>query len=341
MDHQIILSICIPTINRCYYLIDTIKDTIKQAKEAGLENLIEFCISDNNSTDNTKEELLGLQKIYPNIKFKLNFFSESQGFDKNCFQVINMQEGLFTLIKGDDDYFTQGGVKRLFELIDQNPDIDYFVADYNIINTKHQFLNKMHLLRDGIESLTVDFSNVLEARNYFNLCNRIEAFGSFISDTFLKTEAFRNIQVDPLFYGTQYIHEYFFWKYLLSGHKLLYTSTPIMDATGGNNSNYGGGVSRNALDIKSFAFIGNYFFGASSLNEDFINVVNKMYKDYRFIPIDQRKAFKLQLYPALLESKHPLAKNILRSSKTRYLIMYAILSLFPQKIVNYIRKILK
>ena len=59
------ISICIPTYNRCFFLIDTLHDLFKQAIDLGVESQIEVCISNNASTDNTKEEL---EKLYENLR---------------------------------------------------------------------------------------------------------------------------------------------------------------------------------------------------------------------------------------------------------------------------------
>lgn len=50
-----LISFCIPTYNRCHYLILALNDLLQQAINLNVENSIEICISDNGSTDNTKK----------------------------------------------------------------------------------------------------------------------------------------------------------------------------------------------------------------------------------------------------------------------------------------------
>lgn len=340
-----ILSICIPTYNRCFFLIDSLRDLFQQAIKLGVENEIEICVSDNASTDNTKDELEKLCSDFPQFRILVNRNETNIGVDRNFVKVLSMPSGKYSILKGDDDYFRPGGLKYLFDMLEENPSIDFFISDVDIVNTKREFVRHVNYLREK-EQLVVLFSNEIEARNYFALCENILALGSFVSGAVFKTEAIKGVDIDPQFIGTYYVHQYYFWKYLLAGHKLMYRSQSYIQAVVGSNNEWAKGIARNdiarnAIDLNAFGFIADYFFINSSLRQDFKNVVNRMYKDYSYIPIDQRKDFEKKMYPALVKSNHPLAKQIKRSASTFYLLSRVLFSILPTAIVSKIISILK
>lgn len=335
-----LLSICIPTYNRCFFLIDTLRDLLHQAINLGVENEIEICVSDNASTDSTRDELKKLCSDFPQFRILVNQNKNNVGADRNFMKVLSMPSGKYSILKGDDDYFRPGGLKYLLDMLDENPLIDFFISEVDIVNTKREFVQHVNYLREK-KQLTVLFSNEIEARNYFTLCESILPLGSFISGVVFKTEAVKDVDMDPQFIGTCYAFEYYFWKYLLAGHKLMYRSQSYIQAVVGTNNDWGNGVARDALDINAFSFIADYFFENSSLKQDFKNVVNRMYKDYSYIPIDQRKDFNKKLYPALVKSNHPLTKQIKRRASTFYLLSCVLFSLFPTAIVSKIVSIFK
>ena len=331
------LSICIPTYNRCYYLINALEETISQAEGDGILNLIEFCISDNCSTDNTKEELLKLKIRCNNATIKLNFNSENVGPDRNFIIAMNMASGEYSILKGDDDYFKRGSLKYLLSLFEKYPDIGIFLSDVDMIDTNRNYIGTVQYLREKYDSLIVDFSSETEVRSYFSLCNSIHALCSFISGVVYKSEIIA-VEFDECFIGTSYAFEFYFWKYLSSGNKLMYFNHKFMDATVGTVNVWSSGIARNALDIHAFAFIADYFYNKSTLNQDMKNVVNRMYSDYCYIPFNERCAFKNKLLPALEESNHPLKLSIRRRVSICYQLLFLLLTLLPKNTKQYLQR---
>jgi abequosyltransferase len=326
--NDIVLSICVPTYNRCFYLIDCLRDLINQAIEINAEKEIEICISNNASTDNTKSEIDKLVSEFPNIRFVINHNKTNIGADRNFQKVLGMQSGKYTILKGDDDYFAPGGLKFLLNEFKTNTNVDFFINDVDVVDLNREMIIHLSYLR-GTNELIVNFKNELEARNYLTLCNNIHALGSFISGCAVKTEAFRCGPIDGSFMGTCYSFMYYFWKYLWEGHLLKYSEKSYIQAVVGTESTFGGGVKRDAIDVAGISFIADYFLKDSSLNADFKNVVNRMYGFWPYVPIDQRKDFKERLYPALKASGHPMIRYIKHQSSTLTLLGMVVLSLIP------------
>lgn len=70
-----LITIAIPTYNRCKSCIATVKNFISQIEKNNFENDVHIFISDNHSTDSTYEELLKLQAKYPEL-IEINIINE-------------------------------------------------------------------------------------------------------------------------------------------------------------------------------------------------------------------------------------------------------------------------
>ena len=119
MNDKILLSIAIPTYNRAGFLEELLNNITSQMSE--FKDIIELCISNNHSKDNTREIVTKFLKRYPNL-IKYNENKENLGFDKNVLKVINMAEGRFVWILSDDDSIVKGGIGRVIKFIKENKD---------------------------------------------------------------------------------------------------------------------------------------------------------------------------------------------------------------------------
>ena len=125
-----LLSICIPTFNRSRSL-ELLLDNIKKECAEHLGQ-IEIAISDNGSTDDT-EAVVQRRKDLP-IVYKKK--SHNTGGAHNILSVAaEVASGEFTWIIGDDDFILPGGVARILESIQNNPDIDYHYLNFGWITS--------------------------------------------------------------------------------------------------------------------------------------------------------------------------------------------------------------
>lgn len=117
-NHKL-LSICIPTYNRADCLKRLLDNIIPQILES--EEGVEVCISNNGSTDNTRDIVINFQEKHPNlIKYSEN--EENLGFDRNVFKVVNMPKGEFVWTFSDDDLIVKDGLKEVIKSIIENKD---------------------------------------------------------------------------------------------------------------------------------------------------------------------------------------------------------------------------
>ncbi|MFA5948309.1 MAG: glycosyltransferase family 2 protein [Candidatus Gracilibacteria bacterium] len=115
--NKIFLSFAIPTYNRAVSLTNLLNNILPQIK--GVKDNIEICISDNGSSDNTKEVVMDFKKKYPCI-IKYNRNEKDIGFEKNILKLIEMSEGEFIWLFGDDDLLVNNGFKEIINFIKNN-----------------------------------------------------------------------------------------------------------------------------------------------------------------------------------------------------------------------------
>ena len=139
-EPMIILSICIPTYNRAEHL----RNCLSSFVQCGLSNLsgVQICISDNCSTDITKQ-VVGEAGNLLNIKYRKN--RSNIGLARNFLEVVQMADGEFVWLLGDDDLLLPGACEKITELIENHSLVDYF------------FVNSSHLTTEYVQSFSQPF----------------------------------------------------------------------------------------------------------------------------------------------------------------------------------------
>lgn len=107
-----LLSICIPTYNRCEYLKKSIETIISQ-KEFSDEN-VEIVISDNCSTDDTEIVCKKYAEQYENIKY---FKNQENVRDRNFPLVLSKGSGVLLKLCNDTLIFNKDALNDLLHLI--------------------------------------------------------------------------------------------------------------------------------------------------------------------------------------------------------------------------------
>lgn len=111
------LSICIPTYNRAARLATCLNSIVSQLPQ---DKSIEIWISDNASTDNTREIAQEYTQNYPFIHYWRN--SENIGGDRNFVKALQLGNGKFIKLQGDDDYYLPGTIDVMLNALKQNED---------------------------------------------------------------------------------------------------------------------------------------------------------------------------------------------------------------------------
>lgn len=194
--NEYVLSICIPTYNRCNLLKETLDNLVNQIINT-IYN-VEICISDNCSTDETDELLIEYEKKYPFIKTNTNQFS--CGYDYNLCRVVNMAKGIYIWTLSDDDIVLQNSIDYIARMISEYND-----SKASVIFLKPKFVRKDEVLTVMKSELYKDkifteniYANEDEALIQINwLVSFVSTFvlrKEYISDNFSK------------FFGSGFIH---------------------------------------------------------------------------------------------------------------------------------------
>jgi glycosyltransferase involved in cell wall biosynthesis len=147
-----VLSICIPTYNRSKSLTNCLQSIVL----CQMHNAIQVCISDNASDDKTKE-IVSKYKNKLNIKY--HRFDTNMGRVKNYLNVINMADGIFTWLIGDDDLLVPDSIGKMLELLKENPTVDFFYVNSFNLSSEYVFSHPQPFDTINLPHRMTQFSN--------------------------------------------------------------------------------------------------------------------------------------------------------------------------------------
>ncbi|WP_422479293.1 glycosyltransferase family 2 protein [Pleomorphochaeta sp. DL1XJH-081] len=147
---KILLSICIPTYNRCDHLKRQVAFLLQE-----ISREIEIIISDNCSNDGTYEYLLSLP-VRGNVHINQN--EENLGAEKNMYKCIEMAKGQYIYLLGDDDYLRSGFIEKLLGLI-KNEKCSYFHFNYVAFNEKTMSISTIRGIKRDLNLKRIGLSN--------------------------------------------------------------------------------------------------------------------------------------------------------------------------------------
>ena len=121
---SVTLSICVPTYNRAQHLADCLR-SIRSLTSRSTTTL-QVCVSDNGSADDTEQVVRAAQAEMP-IRYRRN--PRNLGIPQNFLNVVEMADGDFVWLVGDDDLLMPHALEAIVSLIEHNPDVDFFYVE--------------------------------------------------------------------------------------------------------------------------------------------------------------------------------------------------------------------
>jgi glycosyltransferase involved in cell wall biosynthesis len=222
---EIILSIAIPTHNGAETIVETLDSIVCQIGKG-----IEIIISDNASTDNTKNIIANYQIQYPAIRYHRNEFNV--GGEKNINLAIERATAKFVWILGDDDKIQKGGIAKILEVLSENINNDIAFIFVNLSIWSRDFkecYNKKYLSLD--EDLIIKDPNIF-----------LELLGAYAAYTPCLVMN-KNVWIEnknTLFDGTGWMTLSKLY-YVLPGRKVYIISTPYAIFRDGSRRCHEGG----------------------------------------------------------------------------------------------------
>lgn len=108
MTRSPVLTFAIPTYNGAEFLAGAIDSIINEVAAEKFED-VEVLISDNCSTDGTREIAEKYQAAYPGrVRYRRN--AVNAGYDRNVDRAVREAKGEYVWLIGDDDYLSPGAV---------------------------------------------------------------------------------------------------------------------------------------------------------------------------------------------------------------------------------------
>ena len=189
------ISICIPTYNRADNLANCLHSIAMNQAWGEME--FEVCVSDNASTDQTSEIVLEAAK-----SLDLRYFRQgwNVGRVRNYLKVVDMAQGEFIWLLGDDDLLMPDALRVATELLHEHGDADFFYINSYNLTTEYVMSFPQPFDAENLPSDMTPFSacSVSGRRSFLSLIDPNVSFdfvGAMFLAIFRKESWMRNVGV--------------------------------------------------------------------------------------------------------------------------------------------------
>jgi abequosyltransferase len=192
-----LLSICIPTYNRSIFL----KEALDSIQTKYLDQ-IEIVISDDPCSSETQKIVQSFSSKFKHLIYHSS--SDNLGFDRNLLKTIELSNGKYCHLFGDDDAFFPFSIDALIENLEKNCDLylsNRISFDFGMRNQ----LESTPWIKDHADDQIFSFNSVEEWIHYLDRCNNLGALFAFMSSVTFKKEYWNRKKVDTQFIGSFYV----------------------------------------------------------------------------------------------------------------------------------------
>lgn len=247
-----ILTISIPTFNRCELLLELLASLGRSG--VGRFDDIEVCISDNCSTDGTQVAIAEYRKT---AAFKIEYFRHEVPIlgNKNLAFAASRGSGKFVWVIGDDDKVPADALSKVHEYL--RADLDYVVLNHAIYNSD---FSKIKVKRWMSLNSDLYMSGRQQAMENLGITP------TFISAVVARREILNSISsLDLDKYALLAFNQlYAFYSGLPENARGVATAENLLLARGGNSGNY----NWNVLFVTNLGIILNDLMLDRSYNEN-------------------------------------------------------------------------
>lgn len=215
------LTIAIPTYNRLQELSESLDRVIKYSEGKNIEILV----SDNASTDGTKEYMLMLQKNNPMIKYYRN--PKNLGFDGNFLNCLEKANGEYIWLLGDDDFMLDGAVDSIFLAMSKNP---------VCIHLNSSGIAQKHPIKFGKPRFKYEGIKEYQDKNKF--FKEMGIYCTFLSTLVYRTEFVKNIENKEQYFNTNLLQSHIFFEIMKNRGIYILNTKNCLAATGNKKINY-------------------------------------------------------------------------------------------------------
>ncbi|MFQ2156311.1 glycosyltransferase family 2 protein [Aeromonas hydrophila] len=189
------LSICIPTYNRAHTLVYLLSSIVREIQSSKLDDYIEVIISDNASTDNTRQLVESFSNKIKNINYIRS--DQNNGFGINITNAVSYARGEFCWLMGSDEVLCDGVLIKLLDII--------MVSNSEIIlgNAITNGVERHFYTNPGNFS---DISSVSGIISFIDNCTELSSCFAFISTIVIKKTIFDGEYFPESYISHPYTH---------------------------------------------------------------------------------------------------------------------------------------
>lgn len=216
------LTIAIPTYNRSKFLVECLQSILPQITEE-----VDIIISDNASTDNTKEVIKEYLK-YPFLRYYRN--EENLGMDGNFLNCLKKSTGKYIHLMSDDDIMMPGTIEALIKCInDNNPDFIHL----NSCNFKDNSKDILNFSEPRFEEKQTFITTNKEL-----FISKVNIYITFLSSIVLKNKLVKEIKNPEQFIGTLFLQSHIALLTTEGDKRLAILNHNSIAGRGGNTGGY-------------------------------------------------------------------------------------------------------
>jgi len=210
-DCNILLSIVIPTYNRCNYLRELLPEILNQCDQIDPESIeIELVLCDNASTDTT-QEYIAAQKKGKRISYYRN--SENIGGDANFINGVKLAKGNFVWLFGDDELLVENAISNVIRILKESS-CSLLIVRHDLYSVGLQHSHLFNNYKELVHSIS-------KINPHFILAHTLITANIFKREVFDINYAFHCI-------STNYGHMYALMNNLKVGGTVFFSNEPII-----------------------------------------------------------------------------------------------------------------
>ncbi len=225
-----LLSFCVPTYNGEGHVHLLLESVLSQIND-GNRDKVEICVSDNASTDETQTRIFDTLRKYPSAAVRYQRRTSTCDPAEHFVEVVQMAQGLYCGLLGDDDLFLPGKLDYLIEKLEmaQKEGIDAVLTMFDMYSYGAQSKITAPILKGQSADQVFDLST---AEGFYDYFSRLDgsygnaALFAFISNVVFKREQWlAQTRHEERIRLSSYMQCYRMIDLLRSGSKLLYLHT--------------------------------------------------------------------------------------------------------------------
>lgn len=153
-----ILTIVIPTYNRCEEVCKNISLLNDCITKNNLSDRIKIIVSDNHSEDDTYNKLLSLKNQY-SIDLECKRQEKNIGGTNNSRSIMRILDTPYALLLGDDDYLDERYLPLVIKYLERRKDISAIIPNFhtNLNNNCRDAIVEDRLYKKGINNIGLMF----------------------------------------------------------------------------------------------------------------------------------------------------------------------------------------